>query len=197
MKDIFKLLILILLLIGSLNVLGKVFTIIRADYYYKRSVVFFNDADFDNSYDYSIKAIRLNGYEPDYHVHKAKTIIGLVSTKVAKEEDFKKEALESINKAISLNDNNLVTKRNVIPLFYFLALSDLKGGNGENSFDSEYVDTAKVYYTDVLNNYPNDVGVISQIAVYQKKLGMLYEYGASRDKVGELRPDLLEWYISE
>jgi hypothetical protein len=195
MKDVVKLVLLLISLLVLIRLSGEVFRMVRADYYHKRSVVLFNEADFVNSYEYSDKAVRSNGYEADYLVQKAKTVIGLLSMDGANKKELKEEAREDINKAISLNGNNLVIKRNVIPLYYFLSLDDLKKDTIVDNFDQEYLLNASDYLNKLSKEHRDDVGVVAQVATYQKKLGLMDDYVSSKEKVRELRPDLLDWYL--
>jgi hypothetical protein len=195
MKDVIKLVLFLLTIVVLFRATGKLFAILQADYYYKRSQVNFNNGEFMVAHSYSEKALRLNDLEPDYHIQKAKTLIGRLSSDEITAADLKREAHSEIVKAFSLNGMNLVTKRNAVPLFYFLALVYTNNSGVNNEFDEQYLELAKNYYLELSKDYFNDVGVVSQVAIYQKKLGLTEDYGNSTGRIRELRPDLLDWYI--
>ena len=101
-----------------------------------------------------------------------------------------------IKKAIELNPLNLVTIRNSIPLYYFLAVKDVGNVSGIDNIDTEYLSTVKEFFQNTKYRYWNDAGVISTIAKYEKRLSFTNEYQESTKRISELRPDLLEWYPS-
>ena len=109
--------------------------------------------------------------------------------------NLKKLALNDLQTAQNLNPNNLVTLRNVVPLYYFLAIEDLeKPADGKN-IDPEFIEATKDYFTMMHSYSPTDVGIYALLAKYEKRLGLneLYEQSVGRIKI--LRPDLLEWYL--
>lgn len=147
---------------------------------------------------FSNVATNLNKKEPFYFRQKAKILI-ITSSGISGENmaGMKKEALEDMLYSKNLNPTNLATLRGLIPLHYFLTLQDLRGASlGENSsFDFEYFAGARAYYNFMFATYPNDVGILTQLAKYQKLLGLSDDYNLTLNRVKELRPDLLNWYL--
>lgn len=134
------------------------------------------------------KAINKNGQEPNYYRIKAKILtVGMGS---------KEDILINLQKALSLNPNNLVTARNCVPLFYFLAINNVSLPASVDNVDEKYIVVARDYFKSVKEKYAHDVGVISLIARYEKKLGLTEDYENSVEIVKGLRPDLLDWYDS-
>jgi hypothetical protein len=134
------------------------------------------------------KAIKLNGSEPNYYRMKAKIL--LVNS------GDKKEILWDLHKALELNDHNLVTIRNSIPLYYFLACGNINFPSGADNIDKDYLVIAQKYFVSVKEKYSHDAGVITTVAKYEKKLGLVNDYNESVKIIGKLRPDLLEWHES-
>jgi len=181
-----------LLWLFYLAVLFFLSKIYLADIYFKKSQALLNIGDEKNAFSYVNKAISLNPYEPNYYRGRAKVnTIRLVA--VASEEDVKKDILFDLQKAYSLNPTNLVTIRNSIPLYYFIAVRDLSVGPGASNVDEKYIDYTKEFFRAAKRNYWNDVGVISSLAKYEKKLGLKIEYEESLERIEFLRPDLPEW----
>ena len=173
--------VLIIILIWALAFYAaKVFiTIYQADEYLHQSQVYLTEGDTDMAL-FSINlAIKNNPLEPNYYRVRAKILM----VGIAKDEAF-----ADLQSAYKLNPNNLVTIRNEIPLYYFLA--------GYPSLDEKYLSLAKNFFEESKMIYKNDAGVVSLIAKYEKKLNLVDEYQESVKMVGVLRPDLLDWYDS-
>ena len=143
----------------------------------------------------SDKAINLNPFEPNYYRGRAKirTVFLVASSDNA---EVKKLILEDLKKAEELNQNNLVTIRNSIPLYYFLAIRDVFLSPGSENMDDSYLSIVEDFYKKTKERYWSDVGVVLSIAKYEKKLGLETEYGESISRIEELRPDLLNWHES-
>ncbi len=180
---------------------------ILADMFSKASDNYFGMGESQNALAYSNKSVELNRNEPYYYRQRAKTyILTLVGQPKEQTEHIKALAYNDILTATNLNPKNLATLRGNISLHYFLALEDLV--NTANNFgradsdtpatistDPRYLSLASDYYTILSRNYPNDVGVQTQVAKYQKLLGLKSEYEETLQKVEGLRPDLLVWYL--
>jgi tetratricopeptide (TPR) repeat protein len=134
------------------------------------------------------KAIELNGNEPNYYRTKAKILLVDAGDKAV--------ILRTLQKALELNTHNLVTIRNSIPLYYFLASENIVLPSGADNIDEEYLLTTQKYYSFVKEKYSHDAGVIVSVAKYEKKLGLMDDYNASVEIIRKLRPDLLEWHDS-
>ena len=162
--------------------LYSILKIFFADVYY-----FYSQKDSNLGYSdkiiYSKKATRLNPNEPAYLLGKARV---LLSVNVDLTESDKINALALIDKAISLNDTNVVTLSNSIPLYAYLV----------DSFDVEYVDKTKIFYNQLKKNYSNDLGILVKIASYERKLGLEDDYEDTLNQIEILRPDILNWHES-
>lgn len=139
------------------------------------------------------KAISLNPYEPNYYRGKAKVLIVRFLSDANSPYTVKLEILTNLKKAYDFNPNNLVTIRNSIPLYYFLAVKDINLTAGVENIDSEYAPYTIEFFKMVKKSYWNDVGVIASIAKYEKKLGLDDDYEVSVERIKVLRPDLLDW----
>lgn len=142
------------------------------------------------------EAIILNPQEPSYYRQRARVYITLNLLPDQNHQINKLLAFEDLIYAESLNSVNIATLRNAIPLYYFLALGSLNGGDSPENLDSEYLESTKNYYSRLKQTYPRDAGVIAAVAKYEKRLGLIEEYNDSVNRIRELRPDLLEWHES-
>lgn len=172
---------------------------------YTFSTSYFADINFKKSQDlvkggyheealyFADKAIKLNPNEPNYYRGRAKVrTVFLISSSYP--SLVKELIFEDLKKAENLNPDNLVTIRNSIPIYYFLAVEDMYEVASENNVDEKYISSVVDYYEKTKQRYWNDVGVILAIAKYEKKLSQNKNYEGSVQRISELRPDLLEWY---
>ena len=189
----------ILVLIGSYFCFSTYSTIYKADLYLERSKGALLSGDFAESVYYADLAVAKNPYEPNYYRNRARSYLAYILD--VGNEDTKKEIKDQISKdlatAYKLNPQNLVTVRNSIPLYYFLAQGDLAKTTNTASIDDALRLEAKSYYDKVYEMAPGDAGFYALLAKYQKKLGLPEDYERSVNKVKELRPDLLDWYFIE
>lgn len=139
------------------------------------------------------RAVNLNPLEANYYRLMAKS---LILTSAGKElsdvEVAKAEALKNLKKAYELNPNNLVTLRDSVPLYYFLAI-DLSLGADGKKVDTAFLPIAKEFFDSTKVRYKDDAGVLVLVAKYEKRLGLTDDFNATRAAVEKLRPDLLEW----
>ncbi|GIW69376.1 MAG: hypothetical protein KatS3mg101_0123 [Patescibacteria group bacterium] len=144
------------------------------------------------------EALELNPQEPSYY--RTRALIYLA--KYVLEDDtqdslgYKEKAYEDVVKSMELNPDNLVTKRNLAPLFYFLAIQNVNSMAGKDNHDPKFIDVATAYFEDLKNEYSHDAGVVTLVAGYERKLGLQERYEESRGMIRSLRPDLLEWHQS-
>lgn len=141
------------------------------------------------------KAISKNPLEPKYYWGRAKIL--LTATAGESEEikkNLKEHALKDMKKAYALNENNLVTIRNLVPLYYFIAARDVNLPYGPDNIDENYLEVTKKYYKGIKNVSPNDAGVYTLLAKYEKRLNLDAAYEESINNIIQLRPDLLEWH---
>jgi len=166
-----------------------------ADFYYKKSQTLITHGYNDQAYRYAVKSINFNPFEPNYYRGRAKVnLVRLVSAE--DQEPIKMEVLQDLRKAYSLNENNLVTIRNMFPIYYFLAVKDISLGSSQDNIDASFVDISIRFLEDNKHRFWGDAGVIAEVAGYEKRLGLANEYNESVERIRILRPDLLDWYQS-
>ena len=180
-----KVLLIILIWSFAIFFLNKITNIYEADKLLEKSERSLSKLDTRTALRLINKAIEKNSYEPNYFRIKAKILlVGNMS---------KEDTLNNLKKSLELNPNNLVTIRNSVPLYYFLASKDLSLPSGYDNLDEQYVPAVRDFFGFVKDKYPNDAGVISLLAKYEKKIGFTDDYLSSVEMVRKLRPDLLEW----
>lgn len=143
--------------------------ILSADLKYIKSKRFIKERELSTAINLINKSIKKNPKEPRYYYEKAKLLIAL------KKEN---EALENLQKAEESNKNNLVSLRNMIPIYYFVPKNE-----------------AQKYYQKLKNKYSNDAGLLVQIAKYEKKLDLTKDYNKSIETIKDLRPGLVDWAL--
>lgn len=152
--------------------------------------------EFELALEQADKSINKNPREPRYYYGKAKILLAAtVNQDEETAQEFKLTAASNLLKARGLNKRNMVTNRNIVPLYYFLGVKDLKQSGGSENIDEKYIDFIKGYYQSIKHYSVNDVGVYALLAKYEKKLGLEEGYLESVDSIRRLRPDLLEWYL--
>lgn len=168
-----------------------------ADIYFKRSQIYLTAEDVGKAQGYANKAIKFNPFEPNYYRGRAKVLtVSLVDNEAATSLNLKGRILDNLKKAEELNPKNLVTLRNSVPIYYFLAVKDVSLISGILNTDPIYLPITKEFFKTLKDNYSYDVGVIALLAKYEKKLGLDAEYLESRKIVERLRPELLNWHES-
>jgi len=166
-----------------------------ADVNFKKSQDLVKDNNAEKALLYADKSIVLNPHEAGYFRGRAK--INTVLLVDAKTSDLlKEEILSDLQKAYEMNPKNLVVIRNSVSIYYFLAVKDLYIAPGKDNIDEKYIEVVRRFYDDTKKNYWNDAGVISLVAKYEKRLGLEDGYAKSVERVGYLRPDLLNWHES-
>lgn len=184
----------IVLFIIVLFLLKNLLNIYAADYFYKRSQTLIEDGDFKTSVKYADYAINLNPHEPNYYRGRAKILVTMLTNQTDRAHDVKLSAVNDLTIAYNLNPQNLVVSRNSIPLYYFIATKDLTQPASLSNLDEDFLIYAKEFYNLLKQRYPNDLGVMVQIAKYEKRLGLDSEYLETTERIKTLRPDVLEWY---
>lgn len=138
-------------------------------------------------------AIQLNPNEPIYYRGRARIYIAsLVS--LSGSVALKEQALNDMKHSYELNPLSLATVKNLISLYSFLAAKDLTLPPSSENVDSVYLEHAQSFYSKIKDISPNDVGMYTILAKYQKRLGLTKEYEYSVSRVDFLRPDLLQWH---
>jgi len=174
-------------------VMYKVLSLYRADVNFKKSQELIKVTEAKGALFYANKAVKLNPFEPNYYRGRAK----INTTFLVKNENLEKtkeDIYSDLKRAESLNPYNLVTIRNSIPIYYFLAIKDLYIISGADNIDPNYIGPVSDFYKKAKSVYWSDVGVLLSVAKYEKRLGMLDEYEESASRIKELRPDILEWH---
>jgi hypothetical protein len=170
-----------------------------ADIYMTQSESYLAEAQFDKALIYAEKSVGLNPLEPNYYRNRARTYLGKMALASTDNDivTYKLFALADMQQAYKLNPRNLVTMRNLVPLYFFLATKDVTKPAGINNVDTRFLGFAKEFYTEVSKVAPNDVGVYALLYKYEKRLGLQEELNYSTDKIMQLRPDLFNWYITD
>lgn len=169
-----------------------------ADINYKKSQAMLNGNYLEYAATLSEKAVSQNPFEPNYYKGRAKvySIKLLYVEDLSTRSQIKEKILADLEKAYFLNENNLVTIRNIFPLYYLLALKDINLETSQNNTDPKYLEVTKEFLESNKKRFWNDAGVVASVAKYERKLGLVKEYGESVQRIMELRPDLLDWYES-
>ncbi len=167
----------------------------NADVHYESTNRLLNNVNLDKALDEANNAIKLNPMEPNYYRARARVMINYLpkQPKVV-QKSIKDSILKDIQRAYDLNPQNLVTIRNIIPLYYFISAQNILVGASPENVDPEYKPYAEAFYEYHKYYSPEDVGLLALIAKYEKRLNMDKDYEDTVAKVKELRPDLLDWY---
>ncbi len=143
------------------------------------------------------EAAFLNPFEANYQRVLAKAYILSSLGKDKETVDANKiKVIQYLEDAYTLNPNNLVTIRNEVPLYYFLALDLSASGGAGTKTDETYLPTTKNFLDMAKLRYKNDAGVLVLVAKYEKKLGLIDDFNDTVAQVKVLRPDLLDWNAS-
>lgn len=163
-----------------------------ADVYFRKSQDLIKIGSNEKALQYADKAVLLNPLEPNYFRGRAK--INAVRLVYFNDTSLIKEfILSDLNKAYKLNPNNLVTIRNSIPIYYFLAIRSVVLESGSDNLDETYGEITSGFFEATKKRFWNDAGVIVSIAKYEKKLNFQSGYEESMERIKQIRPDLLEW----
>jgi tetratricopeptide (TPR) repeat protein len=175
----------------------KLGSIYLADVSYKEARVLLSKGKIAGSLGSINRAIEKNPSEPAYYRERAR--IYLASMPGYEEEDLsliKNLALNDLKVAYDLNPNNIVTLRNSVPLYYFLAVEDVTRDIGPDNVDEDLVNETKAFYRHAKTKSPSDVGIYVLLAKYEHRLGMQEELEESIKRIRSLRPDLIDWHPS-
>ncbi|RJR26933.1 hypothetical protein C4561_04105 [candidate division WWE3 bacterium] len=193
-----KLLLTMLVMFVGFYMIKYFSSVYSADVAFEEGQKYMSAGDYETALLKANKSIRLNPMEPNYYRGRAKVYLAYLVEVNNRDSQkiLKQAALEDLKTAYSLNPHNLVTIRNSIPLYYFLAAEDLTRPGNEDNVDEEFLPETIYFYKLVKDISPDDVGVYVLLAKYEKRLGLFEAYQESVEKVRELRPDLLEWHES-
>jgi hypothetical protein len=188
----------IILIISATGFLAKgLLGMYVADVYYERSQALISEGNIVTAAVYANEAILKNPLEPNYYRGRARVNIAqLINANQQEKELIKLAALNDLKTAYDLNTNNLVTIRNAVPLYYFLAAKDLSQPGSSENVDEKFLPVTRSFYQMTKRKFPNDVGVYVLVAKYEKRLGLTDDFNASLERIKQLRPDLLDWQES-
>lgn len=162
---------------------------------------------------YASYAILLNPNESANYLTRAKTYLAQSFEKGSRQKEgrnvseseneeiitLKKNAEIDMLKAGTINPNDITISKSLLPLYYLIAVEDTiideETQQEIDIVDKSYAPSTQKYFQDIVHKYPLDVGVITDVAKYQKMLGFTKDYEESRNMIKDLRPDLLEWYL--
>ncbi len=169
-----------------------------ADVYNTYSKNYLASGEFEKAISYSNRALESNYQEPAYHRNKAKVLLAtlVLEDNAENRSNLKEEIISDLKKAEKLNVNNLATLRNVIPLYYFLTIENIKRPITDNNIDQMYIPVTANYYRGLKDTYDNDLGIFADVAEYERKLFLTEDFEISLEKVRQLRPEILEWHES-
>lgn len=162
-----------------------------ADVYFRKSQDLLKNESTEKALGFANKAVSLNPLEPNYFRGRAK--INVVRLGSFGGTSLKESVLNDLKTAYNLNPQNLVTIRNSIPLYYFLTMKYMILGPVKENFDEKYLQPAINYLEQAKKSYWTDAGVITEVAGYEKKLGLDADYKESVERIRKIRPDLLDW----
>lgn len=146
-----------------------------------------------DSVSYSQTSLDLNPWEASYYKTYAQSLL-YKSVDLEHRKEYKSLALQNLDKAISLNPQNLATLRNTLPVYYYLVVDDLTQPIRASNLDPDYLVTYIDRSQSLQKYVPTDAGVLVILAGHYKKLGLTDLYNQTREKIEVLRPDLLNWY---
>lgn len=170
---------------------------VSADEAYVGSRNVLKSGNFERALNLANKSVSKNPREPRYYYGRAKVLLAsTIKLSGSESIEVKKRALYDLQTAQNLNMRNLVTLRNVVPLYYFLASGNLEGGSGINNIDPLYLPVTRDYFNSIKHYSPTDVGIYTLLAKYERRLGFTNELNDSLENVARLRPDLLNWYLN-
>jgi len=195
MIKFFKILIIIFIIITFGLGFKFVYSLYSADVLAEKGSELFDDGSYEQALHFYSKAINKNPLEPRYFTGRAKIYIALTAGETESNiRTYKLLALEDLRRAYSLNPNNLLTVKGTISLYYFLATKDLTLPAGADNVDLEFMEVTETFYRNIWNASPNDVGVYVLLYTYSNRLGLTDTATNARNRIEELRPDLLEWF---
>lgn len=195
MRKLLKIFLIAVLWLGTFFWTRTVWDNYSADAHYEKSQHQIDSGDYYEALESINSALTLNPYEPNYYRGRAR--INVISLSVVQEEfipEIKKEIQDDLIHAYILNPDNLVTMRNLVPLYYFIATKDITVREDSANLDPEYLENTKSFIQRLKDRFVNDAGVYVLVARYEKRLGLTKEFGDSVKRINVLRPDLLDWY---
>ena len=185
------------LIVTYILLVSKFMDIYFADVYAQASKKQLEELDVKKAHRFINRAISQNPSESAYLRQRAKVRLAKLATLEGNLlADEKQDILDDLERARFLNPKNLSTLRNSVPLYYFLSMADMTEPASPENVDVQYLGFTRDLYSGLKKSYGNDLGVIAEIAKYEKKLFLVEEYDLSVEMVKGLRPELLDWHES-
>lgn len=193
-----KLALLIIVWAVAVLVVSHVNRIYSADKLSVQATDFLREGEYERALGFINKSIELNPFEPSYYRTRSLVYLtaGILEKDVNKKLGYKSNAYADLQKSLTLNPDNLVTERNLVTVYYFLANGNPESAPGAQNHDPEFINETKEFFQMLKSKYSQDAGVISLVAEYERKLGLTSDYEKSKEMIRNLRPDLLDWYSS-
>lgn len=142
--------------------------------------------EYDKALEKADLAIKRNSREPAYYRQRAKVYLAFCLNPVELEKPrYAELALKDLRRAEKLNPRNLATLRNSVPLYHFLARVEVQ---------DDYLAEAGEYIRELKFRYSNDLGIITDAALYERKLELWEDYAISYEMAKNLRPDIITWH---
>lgn len=195
---LFKLGLLIIVWVSAVLVVSHVNRIYSADKLSVQATDYLREGEHKRALESIDKALELNPAEPSYYRTRSLVYLtaGVLEKNANKMHEYKNNAYADLQKSLALNPDNLVTARNLVPVYYFLANNNPEGAPGIQNHDPEFINETTEFFQMLKSKYSRDAGVISLVAEYERKLGLTDDYEKSKEMIRNLRPDLLDWYGS-
>ena len=107
-----------------------------ADKLYEKAKDAIERQELSKAFDYAERAIKLNPLEPNYYRMRARVLINYLPHKDKSVRTFTKQLIvNDLKNAYNLNTENLVTIRNLVPLYNFVAAEDISLPAGSENID--------------------------------------------------------------
>ncbi len=188
---------LLLVPVGYFYFLSVVLNLFIADMYFASAKYKLENGEIENSLKEINKSISSNSNEPQYFRQKIKILDAKrILVKEAEIEKIEGSILSLLLESESKNPKNLATLRNIIPLYYFWIGKEGTDEEITNPNREEKIKVARVYFLKLKNTYYNDLGILVDVATYEKKLGLMQDYELTKAMATNLRPDVIEWHES-
>lgn len=193
----FKKLLLILIMFVTFELLVTFVRIYSADVAYEMGDRYLVAGQTSKALELANQSVALNSNEPNYYRGRARILVtSLTDVSPKRASEVRSLIQKDLNKAYEINPHNLVTMRNLVPLYAYLASKDITSAVGVNNLEPAYLGVTQDFYNKINDYSPNDVGVYALLAKYNKRLGFDAKYKYNIDRVKELRPDLLDWFVN-
>ncbi len=165
-----------------------------SDYLHSKGKEYLYDGYISKASDLVESSINLNPNETLYHRTLATTLIaGTISSELnpKDKETLKKRALKELNTAYKLQPYNVVNVKSLIPMYYFLSVSDISDPKNA-ALDEEFKKSAISFYKKIQGISPNDASIYLTLGKHYKLLKENETAKSLLEKALTLKPDLIE-----